>query len=110
MTRGAGDILKLHGLCRRAGVTDLDLVPLFETIQDLENAPRTLAALWGDAHYRAHLRRRGTVQEVMVGYSDSNKDGGYLAATWFLYRAQKDMARLAMNDVMPLWSLELAEF
>ena len=95
MTRGAGDILKLHGLCRRAGVTDLDLVPLFETIQDLENAPRTLAALWGDAHYRAHLRRRGTVQEVMVGYSDSNKDGGYLAANWFLYRAQKDMARLA---------------
>ncbi len=95
MTRGAGDILKLHELSCRAGVYDIDLVPLFETIQDLENAPRTLAELWGNANYRAHLRRRGTVQEVMVGYSDSNKDGGYLAANWFLYRAQKDMSRLA---------------
>lgn len=95
MTRGAGDILKLHELCRRAEVHELDLVPLFETIRDLEHAPRTLAELWGNANYRAHLRRRGTVQEVMVGYSDSNKDGGYLAANWFLYRAQKEMSRLA---------------
>lgn len=95
MTRGAADILKLHELSRRAEVYDLDLVPLFETIQDLQNAPQTLAELWGNPRYRAHLRRRGTVQEVMVGYSDSNKDGGYLAANWFLYRAQKDMSRLA---------------
>lgn len=94
MTRGAADILKLHELSRRAEVYDLDLVPLFETIQDLENAPRTLAELWGNADYRAHLRRRGTVQEVMVGYSDSNKDGGYLPANWFLYRAQKQMSSL----------------
>jgi phosphoenolpyruvate carboxylase len=95
MTRSAADILRLHELSRRAEVYDLDLVPLFETIHDLENATKILAELWGNANYRAHLQRRGTVQEVMVGYSDSNKDGGYLAANWFLYRAQKDMSRLA---------------
>ncbi len=95
MTRGAADILKIHELSCRAEVYDIDLVPLFETIQDLENAPRTLAELWGNQNYRAHLRRRDMVQEVMVGYSDSNKDGGYLAANWFLYRAQKDMSCLA---------------
>ena len=95
MARGAEDMLKLLELARKAGVRDVDLVPLFETIQDLENSPRTLAALWADPKYRAHLRHRGRVQEVMVGYSDSNKDGGYLAANWFLYRAQKGLSRLA---------------
>lgn len=95
MTRGAADILKVHELSRQAGVPDLDIVPLFETIQDLENASKVLAELWSQPEYRAHLRRRGTVQEVMVGYSDSNKDGGYLAANWYLHRAQKEMSRLA---------------
>lgn len=95
MTRGAADILKVHELSRQAEVYDLDIVPLFETIQDLENASKVLAELWSHPAYRAHLRRRGTVQEVMVGYSDSNKDGGYLAANWFLHRAQKEMSRLA---------------
>ena len=95
MTRSAADILRLHALSRRAEVYDLDIVPLFETIHDLENASNILAELWGNSDYRAHLQRRGTVQEVMVGYSDSNKDGGYLAANWYLYRAQKDMSRLA---------------
>jgi phosphoenolpyruvate carboxylase len=95
MTRSADDLLRLFHLARDAGVCALDFVPLFETIQDLERAAATLRALWSDADYRAHLRRRGLVQEVMVGYSDSNKDGGYLAANWFLYRAQNEMARAA---------------
>jgi phosphoenolpyruvate carboxylase len=95
MTRSADDLLRLFHLARRAGVHDLDFVPLFETIHDLENSARILADLWSHADYRAHLRRRGKVQEVMVGYSDSNKDGGYLAANWFLYRAQKEMSRVA---------------
>lgn len=95
MTRGAQDILRLHRLARLAALDDLDIVPLFETIHDLQNAGALLAELWSDAPYRAHLKRRGTIQEVMVGYSDSNKDGGYLAANWFLYRAQKEMSRVA---------------
>ncbi|MCP5517446.1 MAG: phosphoenolpyruvate carboxylase [Verrucomicrobiales bacterium] len=98
MTRGADDILKLLELAGKAGVTDVDLVPLFETIHDLEGAPATLETLWSDPGYRAHLRGRSNTQEVMVGYSDSNKDGGYLAANWFLYRAQRDIARLATRQ------------
>jgi phosphoenolpyruvate carboxylase len=95
MTRGAEDILAIHRLAKLANVREIDIVPLFETIQDLENAERILVALWSNADYREHLKRRGTVQEVMVGYSDSNKDGGYLAANWFLYRAQKNISRVA---------------
>jgi len=95
MSRSADDILRVHQLARLAGVDEIDIVPLFETIQDLENAPQILSELWSNAKYRTHLKRRGSVQEVMVGYSDSNKDGGYLAANWFLYRAQKVMSRIA---------------
>ena len=95
MTRNANDLLRLLKLMRQADVEEVDLVPLFETIQDLENAAHILSELWVDPGYRAHLKRRGNIQEIMVGYSDSNKDGGYLAANWFLYRAQKEISRLA---------------
>ncbi len=95
MTRSADDLLRLLKLMDRAGVSNLDLVPLFETIHDLENASRIMADLWADPQYRAHLKRRRHIQEIMVGYSDSNKDGGYLAANWFLYRAQKELSRVA---------------
>ncbi|MCB1124886.1 MAG: phosphoenolpyruvate carboxylase, partial [Verrucomicrobiae bacterium] len=95
MTRCAGDLLRVTRLAAKLRLRQLDVVPLFETIQDLENAAGILAELWTEPTYRAHLKRRGQVQEVMVGYSDSNKDGGYLAANWFLYRAQKEMSRVA---------------
>jgi len=95
MTRDAGDILRLFKLARLAGVHEMDFVPLFETIEDLENSARILGELWSDAEYRRHLKHRGRIQEVMLGYSDSNKDGGYLSANWFLYRAQKEMSRVA---------------
>jgi phosphoenolpyruvate carboxylase len=95
MTRSADDILRLFKLAKLAGVYEIDLVPLFETIEDLENSAKILGDLWSNVEYRRHLKHRGRVQEVMVGYSDSNKDGGYLAANWFLYRAQKEMSRVA---------------
>ena len=95
MTRNAGDILRLFKLAKLAGVHEMDFVPLFETIEDLEKSARILGELWSDAEYRRHLKHRGQIQEVMVGYSDSNKDGGYLAANWFLYRAQKEMSQVA---------------
>ena len=102
MTRDASDILRLFKLSQLAGVYEIDLVPLFETIQDLENSAKILGKLWTDVNYRRHLKHRGQVQEVMVGYSDSNKDGGYLAANWFLYRAQKEMSRVADECGMKL--------
>ena len=94
-TKDAQDILQLLSVAQRAGVDEVDLVPLFETVQDLEGCVGAVRKLWSDRAYRAHLRRRGRVQEVMLGYSDSNKDGGYLAANWLLYKAQRGLAHLA---------------
>ncbi|HSH08745.1 MAG TPA: phosphoenolpyruvate carboxylase, partial [Oceanipulchritudo sp.] len=94
MTREAGELKALLKLSRKAKAR-IDIVPLFETIEDLQNCPRIMDELWKDSSYRAHLRRRDDVQEVMFGYSDSNKDGGYLAANWHLYAAQSRIAELA---------------
>jgi phosphoenolpyruvate carboxylase len=73
----------------------LDVVPLFESAEALESAGSILAELIADPAYRAHLRERGDRQEVMLGYSDSNKESGYLAANWLLYRAQEDLVAAA---------------
>ncbi len=91
MTRSAADLLEALRVARLAGAR-ADIVPLFETIADLDHADTVMAELWATERYRAHLRERGGVQEVMLGYSDSNKDGGYLAANWFLYRAERQLA------------------
>ena len=75
--------VRVLALARKARLDDLDVVPLFETIDDLASAAaRSSVELWSDPVYRRHLAQRGDVQEVMLGYSDCNKDGGYLAANW----------------------------
>ena len=76
-------------------VVPLDIAPLFETVDDLKNAPATLRALLDDPVYRAHLRTRGDMQWVMLGYSDSCKDGGTLASRWGLQRAQVELLDVA---------------
>ncbi len=72
---------------------DVDLVPLFETIDDLYNGSRIMTTLFNNPEYRKHLeargKRRGLRQQIMIGYSDSSKDGGYLASNWNLYHAQQ---------------------
>jgi phosphoenolpyruvate carboxylase len=94
MTRGPADVLSVLLLARWADCAPgLAIVPLFETLDDLEAAPRILEALFDLPVYRAHLAGCGDEQMVMIGYSDSNKDGGYLAANWALYRAQEAIAR-----------------
>ncbi|HLF25049.1 MAG TPA: phosphoenolpyruvate carboxylase [Anaerolineae bacterium] len=94
MTRGPADILTVLLLARWAGCADgLFIAPLFETLDDLEAAPRILAELFALDAYRAHLASCNHEQMVMIGYSDSNKDGGYLAANWALYQAQENAAR-----------------
>jgi phosphoenolpyruvate carboxylase len=94
MTRGPADILTVLLLARWAGgAAGLPIVPLFETLDDLDAAPRTLDALFTLPVYREHLDGCEGEQMVMIGYSDSNKDGGYLAANWALYRAQDSIAR-----------------
>jgi phosphoenolpyruvate carboxylase len=94
MTRGPADLLTVLLLAGWAGgAAGTQIVPLFETLGDLDAAPRTLEAVFALPVYRAHLASCDGEQMVMIGYSDSNKDGGYLAANWALYRAQEAIAR-----------------
>jgi phosphoenolpyruvate carboxylase len=96
MTEHVSDVLAVLAMARDAGVdAQLDIVPLFETVDDLHRAPEVMTALFTLPAYRAHLERRGHQQQVMIGYSDSNKDGGYLTATWQLQRAQRALAEVA---------------
>jgi len=82
-------LLKEVGLLRpREGRLDVDIVPLFETIGDLQRCSPIMEALFAVPAYRRLLASRGDIQEVMLGYSDSNKDGGYLTSTWELYKAE----------------------
>lgn len=101
MTHDAQQICQLQQRAARAGVR-VDLVPLLETIEDLERAPQLLEQLLEDGGYRRHLARRGDVQEIMLGYSDSNKDGGYLAANWSLYKAQEQLVEVAARHGIKL--------
>ncbi len=96
MTDALSDVLEVLLLMRWCRV-DLGIVPLFETLRDLEWAPRILRAMFDHPDYRAHLRARGDHQTVMLGYSDSNKDCGYVAANWALFKAQEAIVR-ACNE------------
>jgi phosphoenolpyruvate carboxylase len=80
----------------------VSVVPLFETIADLGAAPAVLRALLADERYAARAAERGGRVEVMVGYSDSGKDGGYLAAQWAIYRAQEELAAVARETGVAL--------
>ena len=95
MSTAPSDVLTMLLFATETGVADrLDLVPLFETVDDLDRAADVMAELFDTPEYRAHLSRRGDVQQIMLGYSDSSKDGGYLASNWGLYGAQQRLAEL----------------
>jgi phosphoenolpyruvate carboxylase len=103
MTRSPEDLLRILFLARETDLIDLsgkrpcsrlDVVPLFETLDDLDNAPFIMGALLDDPAYVKQLDARGRRQEVMIGYSDSSKDGGIVASSWGLYRAQEELSDL----------------
>jgi len=87
-------LLRLAAACGEP-LPVLDVVPLFEDAATLEAAGSVLDTILSDPSYRDHLRGRGDRQEVMLGYSDSNKESGYLAANWLLHRAQAALAATA---------------
>lgn len=91
MTADVSDLLEVVLLQTVAG-TRMPVAPLFETLEDLQNAPRVLGRLFANRTYRHWLKRQGDHQHVMLGYSDSNKDAGYLAANWALHEAQEAVA------------------
>lgn len=97
-TDDVSDLLELAVLLKEAGLLrpldnalDVDIVPLFETIDDLANAAAVMDRLFSLPLYRELLAARGDTQEVMLGYSDSNKDGGFLTSGWALYKAEGEL-------------------
>lgn len=100
MTHEVSDLLAVLVLLKECGLYEpgkggmLDVVPLFETVHDLDRAPSLMRELFASAAYRPHLKTRGLFQEIMLGYSDSNKDGGYWMANWRLHRAQHELAEV----------------
>lgn len=110
MTRTPADLLAVHllaywhGVNRRAdGAPDgLAIAPLFETRADLAASPQVMSALFHHPHYAAHLEQFGRRQIVMIGYSDSNKDAGYLTANWELYLAQARLAESCLKQGIDL--------
>ncbi|OBQ89625.1 phosphoenolpyruvate carboxylase [Mesorhizobium sp. AA23] len=103
MTRSADDLLAVYLLAQYCGLSTapgssgtirLRIVPLFETIADLQAAPAVLNDLLGVSLVRRTVRDFGARQEIMLGYSDSNKDGGFLASNWELAKAQKRLAAI----------------
>lgn len=103
MAKNVDDIFRVLLLAREAGLVDLaseapmsriDVVPLFETLEDLTDAPAIMKTLFSDDLYRRQIQARGDHQEIMIGYSDSSKDAGILTSSWSLYLAQKDLARV----------------
>jgi phosphoenolpyruvate carboxylase len=104
LTEAASDVLEVLWLAAQVGLyrwqagevaSRLHVVPLFERIEELRRCEDVLEALLRTPAYRAHVAAWGDRQEVMLGYSDSNKDGGYLAANWSLHRAQKLLPEVA---------------
>ncbi len=106
-TRSAADVLSLIGLAELSGVRvaasddgadpGLMPVPLFESIEDLRNCPAICGALWTSAGYAPLLDSWGRQQEVMLGYSDSNKDGGMLTSTWEIFKAHRALQLVAQE-------------
>ncbi len=99
----AGDVLDVLWLARLAGIEvaghgadpGLMPVPLFESIEDLRQAPEVCRELWNKDGYKELLASWGNVQEIMLGYSDSNKDGGMLTSTWEIFRAHRALHEVA---------------
>ncbi|MBI4432911.1 MAG: phosphoenolpyruvate carboxylase [Candidatus Omnitrophica bacterium] len=112
MTEKAEDILALFYLAKISGLirangnkvieSRISFVPLFETIHSLETAHTVMEKLFSIPVYKSYLAARGNVQEVMLGYSDSSKDGGYMTANWKLYLAQKNLMQAALRHGVKL--------
>ena len=111
MTRSVSDVLGAYLLAKTAGLfadaagvesCTLPIVPLFETIDDLQRAPAIMRELLGVPLVKRSVRAQGGVQEVMIGYSDSNKDGGFLTSNWELYKAQIKLTRVGKECGVPI--------
>src|SRR5258708_2886830 len=99
---GVSDLFEVALLLKEVGLLhpgeiprlELNIIPLFETIEDLRGCGPIMDELFSEPYYRQLLASRGGVQEVMLGYSDSNKDGGFLTANWELFKAEVELVKV----------------
>ncbi|QEC66190.1 phosphoenolpyruvate carboxylase [Panacibacter ginsenosidivorans] len=93
------NVMEVFGLFMLSGwdaeELTIDIIPLFETIDDLENAAGVMRILYENKVYRNHLQKRGNTQTIMLGFSDGTKDGGYLMANWGIYKAKQELTRIS---------------
>ncbi len=105
----ASDILQLIDLFLWSGwkkdKLTIDFMPLFETVNDLQHAAGVMESLYSHPFYKEHLKNRGNKQTIMLGFSDSTKDGGYLMANWSIYNAKVELTAMARK-----YGIELAFF
>jgi len=92
------EVFSLFRLSGYRGNLPLDIVPLFETVNDLTNAPKIMEQLYNNELYKKHLASRGNRQTVMLGFSDGTKDGGYLKANWSIYEAKENLTRISRKN------------
>jgi len=100
-TQNARNVMEVYALARMCGFDEkvnIDIVPLFETIDDLTNANDIMEQMYDNDIYAAHLKFRGKKQYVMLGFSDGTKDGGYLKANWSIYRAKENLTEIARKS------------
>ena len=97
--QSAINVMELYALCRLCGwdthLSNLDIVPLFETIEDLTNAEEIMSILYNNPLYKIHLQNRQAQQPIMLGFSDGTKDGGYLQANWSIYKAKETLTKIS---------------
>lgn len=95
------NVLEVFGLFRISGWTEeemnVDIVPLFETVEDLQHAEEIMRSLYTNEIYIKHLNRRKRKQTIMLGFSDGTKDGGYLMANWSIYKAKEYLTSISLK-------------
>jgi phosphoenolpyruvate carboxylase len=108
-TTDAGHLLEVLLFAREArlfqpaeGISRIDIVPLFEALQPLRSGTAIMQKLFELPIYRRHLKMRGDLQEVMIGYSDSNKESGFLQSSWALYQAQESLVALGRQSAVTM--------
>lgn len=93
------NVIEVYGLFLLSGwhkgKVKADIIPLFETIEDLQQAANVMKSLYSIDTYRQHLKQRGNTQTIMLGFSDGTKDGGYLMANWSIYKAKEELTRIS---------------
>ena len=103
MTENVSNMLEVLLLAKNSDLMGcIDIVPLFETVDDLLGAAETMKKLFANPVYADHLKQRGNQQQIMIGYSDSNKDGGFMRANWMLFTAQRQMAQTCLKHGVTL--------